>query len=173
MINATFSKASQFDASFGKQLGPMAADFTAAMNGGIVLYRGIERIWLGDGSKTYDGSPDYGVLYADLVDGNVMTIGPVSGYYYAVKSGFTGTYNEWVEIVTNQNDVAQQIAEIRAALNNAITDAEAWAVGQRNGVDVSSDDVTYQNNSKYYASMFDTIFATPATDSEIDSLFSA
>lgn len=30
-------------------------------------------------------------------------------------------------------------------------DAEAWAVGERNGEAVSEDDDTYQNNSKYYA----------------------
>ena len=29
--------------------------------------------------------------------------------------------------------------------------AEAWAVGQRGGVDVGSSDPTYHNNSKYYA----------------------
>ena len=29
--------------------------------------------------------------------------------------------------------------------------AEAWAVGQRNGVDVPSTDPTYHNNAKYYA----------------------
>lgn len=30
-------------------------------------------------------------------------------------------------------------------------ESEAWAVGERNGVPVSPDDVTYHNNSKYYA----------------------
>lgn len=30
-------------------------------------------------------------------------------------------------------------------------DAEAWAVGQRNGEDVSRDDVTFENNSKFYS----------------------
>lgn len=30
-------------------------------------------------------------------------------------------------------------------------DSEAWAVGQRNGVDVPASDETYQNNAKYYA----------------------
>lgn len=30
-------------------------------------------------------------------------------------------------------------------------DAEAWAVGKRNNVDVGSEDPTYQNNSKWYA----------------------
>ncbi len=29
--------------------------------------------------------------------------------------------------------------------------AEAWAVGQRGGVDVDSDDPTHENNAKYYA----------------------
>lgn len=38
--------------------------------------------------------------------------------------------------------------------SNAATsesNAEAWAVGQRGGVDVGSSDVTYENNSKYWA----------------------
>ena len=30
-------------------------------------------------------------------------------------------------------------------------DSEAWAVGQRGGVDVPASDETYENNSKYYA----------------------
>ena len=33
----------------------------------------------------------------------------------------------------------------------SVKDAEAWAVGKRNGVDVGSSDPTYHNNSKYYA----------------------
>lgn len=32
-------------------------------------------------------------------------------------------------------------------------DSEAWAVGQRNGVDVASSDETYNNNAKYYAGL--------------------
>lgn len=34
-----------------------------------------------------------------------------------------------------------------------IDDAEAWAIGTRNGVLVSEDDITYHNNSKYYSQM--------------------
>ena len=37
------------------------------------------------------------------------------------------------------------------ASEGSAEDAEAWAVGQRGGVDVESTDETYQNNSKYYA----------------------
>lgn len=41
-------------------------------------------------------------------------------------------------------------AEMEAAADSA-EDAEAYAVGTRGGVDVSSDDPAYHNNSKYYA----------------------
>lgn len=41
------------------------------------------------------------------------------------------------------------------AQNHAL-DAEAWAVGQRNGADVSDIDVTHNNNSKYYAQAAET-----------------
>lgn len=36
------------------------------------------------------------------------------------------------------------------AAEDSAEDAEAWAVGQRNGVDVPSTDPAYQNNAKYY-----------------------
>ena len=35
-----------------------------------------------------------------------------------------------------------------------VTEAEAWAVGQRDGVDVPSTDATYHNNAKYYAAEY-------------------
>lgn len=42
--------------------------------------------------------------------------------------------------------------EIDAALQDmAAHNSEAWAVGQRNGADVTSLDVTYHNNARYYA----------------------
>lgn len=42
--------------------------------------------------------------------------------------------------------------EMDAALTDmAQHDSEAWAVGTRNGVDVTSGDETYDNNSKYWA----------------------
>lgn len=47
-----------------------------------------------------------------------------------------------------------------AALTSQYT-SEAWAVGKRNGVDVTSDDPAYHNNAKYYA---DNINATIASD---------
>ena len=38
-----------------------------------------------------------------------------------------------------------------SAIQNYTYDSEAWAVGQRAGVDVPSTDETYHNNAKYYA----------------------
>lgn len=38
-----------------------------------------------------------------------------------------------------------------------VTEAEAWAVGQRDGVDVPSTDETYHNNAKYYAGQYTTL----------------
>lgn len=47
---------------------------------------------------------------------------------------------------------AEQAAEdAEAATAGATSDAEAWACGTRDGVPVSSDDVAYHNNSKYYS----------------------
>lgn len=52
-------------------------------------------------------------------------------------------------------EVRESIAEALRVMNNKgeqdKQDAEAWAVGKRGGVTVSSTDETYHNNSKYYA----------------------
>lgn len=42
--------------------------------------------------------------------------------------------------------------------------SEAWAVGQRNGIDVSSGDETYENNSKYYANYAATVIQGTVTE---------
>jgi len=45
----------------------------------------------------------------------------------------------------------QRALESERAADASAEDAEAWAVGKRNNVDVGSEDPTYQNNSKWYA----------------------
>lgn len=45
----------------------------------------------------------------------------------------------------------------RGAAEDSAEDAEAWAVGQRNGVDVPSTDPAYHNNAKYYKDQAQTI----------------
>lgn len=46
--------------------------------------------------------------------------------------------------------VADALEDIAAQIQ-AVSDAEAWAVGTRNGIPVDSSDPTYHNNAKYYA----------------------
>ena len=43
------------------------------------------------------------------------------------------------------------MTQIISLLEETLNDAQAWAVGKRNGEDVSPQDETYQNNSKYYS----------------------
>nr|DAT32203.1 MAG TPA: tail protein [Caudoviricetes sp.] len=45
----------------------------------------------------------------------------------------------------------------KGAAEDSAEDAEAWAVGQRNGADVPSTDPTYHNNAKYYKDQAQTI----------------
>lgn len=47
--------------------------------------------------------------------------------------------------------VLQQMTTIKGQTIAAAEDSEAWAVGERGGTPVSSDDETYHNNSEYYA----------------------
>lgn len=51
----------------------------------------------------------------------------------------------YIEELIEDAQAAQTAAEESAE------DAEAWAVGKRNGTDVPATDPTYQNNAKYYA----------------------
>lgn len=43
------------------------------------------------------------------------------------------------------------ITQTIALLTEVTEDAEAWAVGKKNGIDVSPNDETYHNNAKYYS----------------------
>ena len=135
----------------------------------ITLYRGVNKVWIGNDEFGYDG-----VLYAELAEGEVQNLGPVSSYYFAQANGFSGSFSDWVELLIDTSGNAQ------SALDAALS-AEAWAVGQRNGRDVSSSDPTYHNNAKYYSNYIlqnidhieqsiETI-GTAITNAQIDALF--
>ena len=51
-----------------------------------------------------------------------------------------------------------------ALLDMAEHNSEAWAVGERNGIGVASDDVTYHNNARYYASQAQSIAPASVTE---------
>lgn len=52
---------------------------------------------------------------------------------------------------TNAEESAQDAYNSATGAHESELNAEAWAVGQRDGVDVEQTDETYHNNSKYYA----------------------
>lgn len=55
-------------------------------------------------------------------------------------------------------ETARAGAEVaKGAAEDSAEDAEAWAVGQRNGTDVPSTDPAYRNNAKYYKDQAQTI----------------
>ncbi len=62
---------------------------------------------------------------------------------------------------------AAELAELEATALEYQHNAEAWAVGQKNGVDVPSTDQTYHNNSKWYAQQAGTSASSAAEDAEL------
>ena len=63
---------------------------------------------------------------------------------------------------TTDGDAEELISELTLIMNQihedvekaeVLSESEAWAVGERDGVPVSSDDDTYHNNSKYYSGL--------------------
>lgn len=54
------------------------------------------------------------------------------------------------EVIPELTRIMEQIHE-DVSKAEVLQESEAWAVGQRDGVDVDEDDPTYHNNSKYYA----------------------
>lgn len=57
--------------------------------------------------------------------------------------------NAQAQVILAQQQVTLATTQATNSANSA-EDSEAWAVGQRGGIDVPSSDETYQNNSKYW-----------------------
>lgn len=57
------------------------------------------------------------------------------------------------EAVENAADSAEESERQAGISGEYATDSEAWAVGQRGGVDVEQTDETYHNNSKFWSQM--------------------
>ena len=154
MPNTTY-----FTPTFNSKTSPKA-DFSASVDGGVVFYRGVDRVWIGDGTGTYQGNPDNGILYTQTVDDKVVSLGPVSDYYYAVSQGYQGTFENWVTFLLETSGYA--------------IESHMWA----NGGEAGTPSVV--NNSKYYAEMAMSYAQeavesaeqfTPITTEEIDALF--
>ena len=79
--------------------------FTPQFEKYIALYRGVIRVWIGDGETNGEA----GCLYAKYVDNSIQEIGFVSDYEKAKAAGVTMTYDEWVNFLMTISD---QLAEI-------------------------------------------------------------
>ena len=75
---------------------------------------------------------------------NTYDLGAVTSYAIAVEHGYEGTEAQFAEELTGATAAARVAAE-------DASDAEAYAVGKRGGVDVGSTDPAYHNNAKYWA----------------------
>lgn len=60
-------------------------------------------------------------------------------------------FNEMLDVLTDCEQYRDEAEASKDAAADSESNAEAWAVGERGGTPVSSSDVTYENNSKYYA----------------------
>ena len=74
----------------------------------------------------------------------IKDLGIATAYGYAVSKGYSGTEEEFAELMASYATVAEEALE-------SAENSEAYAIGKRSGVDVESGDTTYHNNSKYYS----------------------
>lgn len=72
------------------------------------------------------------------------------------------------DIIISETELplVEKAAEAADAAEASALDAEAWAVGQRDGEDVPADDPAYHNNAKYYAETVPTLLTNYYTKSE-------
>lgn len=73
-----------------------------------------------------------------------IDLGEVTAYAIAKKHGYVGTEAQFAEEMTGAAQSAREAAQ-------DASDAEAYAKGTRDGVDVESSDSAYHNNAKYWA----------------------
>lgn len=97
-----------------------------------------------DTSRLVQGEP---FVTLDKVDGDYyagIAIGPSNVIRFA-------TWDNLVDIRTDCEQYRDEAEASKDAAADSESNSEAWAVGERGGTPVPSTDVTYENNSKYYA----------------------
>ena len=81
-----------------------------------------------------------------------------NGYYVGVAIAPNNvvrlaTQNDLIDIKEDCEDARDEAVASAENAADSESNAEAWAVGERGGVPVTSGDDTYENNSKYYAEL--------------------
>ena len=104
-----------------------------------------------DFSVTTDASGNKTVV-ADIIDGSITGAKLQPNYLADCQAAQTGA------------ETAQGLSE------DSAEDAEAWAVGQRNGSDVPSTDPTYHNNAKYWSQQANPTVLANLTDVDLNNL---
>ena len=85
-----------------------------------------------------------------------------------VAGSITGTELE-PNYLANCQNAANAASGSATSADTSSKDAEAWAVGQRGGVDVPSTDPAYHNNSKYWSEQANPTTLTGLTDTDINN----
>lgn len=109
------------------------------------------RLVAGEPFTTLDQLPD-GDYYVG------MTVAPGTAVRLATWTNLQTVLEECQEAAEEATTSAENAATSETNAATSESNSEAWAVGQRDGVDVSSDDPTYENNSKYYAEQSETFW---------------
>lgn len=163
-----FEDTSTFDASMTEHTIVYETEFEDY----IILWRGMVRAWIGDGVEGAQG-----ILYAEIFDGVIQTLGPVTGYYYALQAGFQGSYLEWVQVIlegTNNAMIAQQGA---LAATASAEQSQLWASGGSSGTytegnsakekaQAAANSATSSNNAKVAAQSAQTAAETAQNKAE-------
>ena len=104
-----------------------------------------------DTSKLVQGEP---FVTLDKVGGDYyagIAIAPNNVIRFATWDNLVDIKQDCIDAKDDAETAATNAAASETAAGNSALDSEAWAVGQKNGVDVPNTDPRYENNSKYYA----------------------
>lgn len=118
---------------------------------------------LNDMSKAIDDIDDRVV---DLGGGLLETLPTLQN----LATNATQIINDTQGYATAAHDSADDAALSESNAEDSSEDSEAWAVGERNGVPVTSGDPTYENNAKYWASQSGTATLSSMADVNLVAL---
>lgn len=89
--------------------------------------------------------------HATTAAGSAATAATQAGAAADSASAASTSAGEAATSATNAANSATQAGNSATAAGDSAEDSEAWAVGERGGVPVTSEDPAYENNAKYYA----------------------
>lgn len=149
----------QYDKGTGRLVVSLYVDAISYSPSGTAIIQGIKPDNKG---FAYNASMSGNVVTADLTEQMTAVAGRVRCQIVVTEStGRTGTFVFILDVqksaLPSDADMSesdyQLIEEAIEETRQAVFDAEAWAIGERGGVPVSSDDPTYHNNAEYWANV--------------------